>query len=166
MKRIRRAVLFEGIIGILALGISTAAMAQTGECARAGLKRITEQFLTALVAHSPASAPLAANVRYTEDGIVVPVGNGVWETVTKLTFKRGMVDTRKCGTYTQTILAEKNNPKPVLYGVRLKVGNNRISEIEAIVVRGKQVLDAPAIIATKHQDWEATLPGHPGPGVW
>lgn len=60
--------------------------------------------------------------------------------------------------HTQAILDEIDNPKPVLYGVRLKVDNNKISEIEAIVVRGDQVLDVPAILATKDQDWEAILP--------
>ena len=50
------------------------------------------------------------------------------------------------------------NGKPMLYGVRLKIDNEKISEIEAIVVRGKEVLDVPAILATKDQDWESALP--------
>ena len=158
MKRILRTVLFQGVIWLLVLGFNTAAIAQTGGCSREDLKSITDKFLTALVAHSASSVPLAVNVRYTENGLDVPVGKGVWDTATKITFKRGMVDTHQCGTHTQTILEEKDNPKPVLYGVRLKVENNKISEIEAIVVRGKQVLDVPAILATKDQDWEAILP--------
>lgn len=158
MKRVLRSALFEGVVCFLALGISTAAIAQTGACTREGLKSITDKYFTALVAHDTASVPLAANVRYTENGIEVPVGKGVWQTAVKTTFKRGMADTRKCGTHTQAILEEKDNPKPVLYGVRLKIVDNRISEIEAIVVRGKQVLDVPAILATRDQDWEAILP--------
>ena len=69
-----------------------------------------------------------------------------------------MVDTQKCGTHTQAVMEEKDNPKPILYGVRLKVEENKISEIEAIVVRGEQVLDVPAILATKDQDWDILPP--------
>ncbi|MEJ2245881.1 MAG: hypothetical protein P8Y80_07375, partial [Acidobacteriota bacterium] len=145
-------------IWFLALGINTAAIAQTDECTRENLNSITDKFFSALEAHSPTSAPLASNVRYTENGIEVPVGNGVWETVLKTTFKRGMVDTQKCGTHTQAVMDEKDNPKPILYGVRLKVEENNISEIEAIVVRGAQVLDVPAILATKDQDWNILPP--------
>jgi len=158
MKRELRSTLFGVFVCFLALGISSAAFAQTGECTRENLNSVTDKFFSALEAHNPASAPLASNARYTENGIEVPVGKGVWETVTKTTFKRGMADAKKCGTHTQAIMEEKDNPKPVLYGVRLKVEENKISEIEAIVVRGDQVLDVPAILATKDQDWDILPP--------
>ncbi len=153
MKNILRGMLFGGCIWFGALGIAMTAFAQTGECTRENLNSITDKFFSALEAHNPAHAPLASNARYTENGIEVPPGKGVWETVTKTTFKRGMADTQKCGTHTQAVMEEKGNPKPILYGVRLKVEDNTITEIEAIVVRGEQVLDVPAILATKDQDW-------------
>ena len=158
MKRVLRSTLFGGFIWFLALGINTAAIAQTDECTRENLDSITDNFFSALEAHNAAGAPLASNVRYTENGIEVPIGKGVWETVIKTTFRRGMVDTQKCGTHTQTVMEEKDNPKPVLYGVRLKVDENKISEIEAIIVRGDQVLDVPAILATTDQDWDILPP--------
>ena len=40
----------------------------------------------------------------------------------------------------------------------LKVDKEKISEIEAIVARGKEVLDVKAILDTKDQDWEGILP--------
>lgn len=158
MKNIPRRMIPGAVVWIFALGINTAAIAQTDACTRENLRDITDQFFTALEAHDISSVPLAADVRYTENGMEVPAGKGVWETAVKTTFKRGMVDTQKCGTHTQAILEEKDNPKPVLYGARLKVEANRISEIEAIVVRGDQVLDVPAIMATEDQDWELIMP--------
>lgn len=158
MNKVQRCVLFAGMSWFLALGLNTAAAAQTDGCTREDLKGITDKYFTALVSHDTSKVALAADVRYTENGIEVPAGKGVWETAMKTTFKRGMVDTQKCGTHTQAILEEKGNAKPVLYGVRLKVEANRISEIEAIVVRGEQVLDVPAILATRDQDWEEALP--------
>jgi hypothetical protein len=158
MKSVLRWALLGGAIWFLVLGSNIAAMAQSGgqACTRESLKAITDKFFAALVAHNPSSLPLASGVKYTENGIAVEVGKGFWETAGKLTFKRGMMDTQQCGTHTQTVIEEDG--KPMLYGVRLKVDNEKISEIEAIVVRGKQVLDVPAILATKDQGWEVILP--------
>jgi hypothetical protein len=158
MKNVLRWALLGGAIWLLVLVSNTAAIAQSSSpaCTRESLKAITDKFFTALEAHNPSSLPLASGVKYTENGTVVAVGEGFWKTAGKLTFKRGLIDTQKCGTHTQTIIEEDG--KPMLYGVRLKVDKENISEIEAIVVRGKEVLDVPAILATKDQDWEDILP--------
>jgi hypothetical protein len=158
MKSVLRWTLLGGAIWFLVLGCNTAAIAQTSgqACTRENLKAMTDKYLAALEAHDPSSLPLASGVRYTENGMVVDVGKGLWETAGKLMFKRGMVDAQKCGTHTQTIIEEDG--KPMLYGFRLKIDNQKISEIESIIVRGQQVLDVPAILATKDQDWEAILP--------
>lgn len=160
MKRAIQSSLFGGAIWLLASGCSTVPIAPSGDstCTREGLKAITDNFFTALEAHKPSSVPLTPNVKYTENGIEIPIGKGVWETAGKTTFKRGMVDLRKRGTHTQAVIEEKGNPKPMLYGVRLKIDKEKISEIEAIVVRGEQVLDVPALLATQDQDWEGILP--------
>lgn len=158
MKSVPRWTLSGIAILLFVLASSAAATAQSSGqgCTREGLKAITDKFFAALESHNPSSVPLASGVRYTENGIVVAVGKGSWETAGKLTFKRGLIDTQKCGTHTQTIIDE--NGKSMLYGVRLKVDKEEISEIEAIVVRGKEVLDVKAILDTKDQDWEGILP--------
>jgi hypothetical protein len=168
MNRVLRSILVGGVILLSTYGCdtnattttteTTAKTAGSGECTRDSLKGITDNFLTALESHNPSGVPLASNVRYTENGIEVPAGKGVWETIEKITFKRGMVDTKKCGTHTQTVIQEKDQEKPTLYGVRLKVEEEKISEIEAIVVRGEQVLGVPEILATKDQDWDILPP--------
>ncbi len=158
MKSILRGALFGAVLGILVMGNTTPPAAQSSgqACTRESLKAITDQFLSALETHSPSRLPLASGARYTENGTAVAVGKGVWETAGKLMFRRGLIDTQKCGTHTQTIIDE--NGQPMLYGVRLKVDQGKISEIEAIVVRGKQVLDVKAILDTRDQDWESILP--------
>jgi hypothetical protein len=158
MKSVLGGGLLSGAIWFLILSSNTAAIAQSSgqACTREGLMAITGQFLAALQAHNPSGVPLASNVKYTENGIVVPVGEGFWNTAGKLVFKRGLIDTEKCGTHTQTIIEEDG--KPMLYGFRLKVDEGKISEIESIVVRGKEVLDVKAILDTKDQDWEGILP--------
>lgn len=157
IKRLRRALL--GGMVVISLAVSgTAAVAQSGGqgCTRESLKAATDKFFAALEAHNPSAAPLASNVRYTENGIETAVGKGTWETAGKTTFRRMMADTKKCGTHTQAVIEE--NGQPMLYGVRLKVDNDKISEIEAILARGKQVLDVKAVLDSKDQDWEGILP--------
>lgn len=158
MKKALRWGLSGGVIWFLVLVCSTAAIAQSGgqACTREGLKAITDNFFAALEAHNPSAVPLASGVRYTENGLVVAVGKGTWETAGKTVFKRGLFDTQKCGTHTQAIIDE--NGKSLLYGVRLKIEKEKISEIEAILARGKEVLDVKAILDTKDQDWEGILP--------
>src|SRR5215813_366218 len=53
-------------------------------CDRTCLKDVMTKYLDSLVAHDPKKAPLAANVRVTEDAKVLPVGDGFWKTATKL----------------------------------------------------------------------------------
>jgi hypothetical protein len=153
MKNLLRLALLGGALSFILFG-GISATAQT--CTREGLKAITDKYLAALATHKPAGVPFAYGVKYTENGLAVELGKGAWETAGKTTFKRGLIDTKKCGTHTQAIIDE--NGKPMLYGFRLKIEKNQISEIEAIVVRGKEVLDVPAIMATKDQDWESIIP--------
>jgi hypothetical protein len=146
-------------IWYVAFGSNTAAMAQSGAsaCTRESLKAITDKFLAVLEAHNPAGAPLASGMKYTENGLEVAIGKGFWETAGKTTLKRTMIDTQKCGTHTQAIIEEKGSP--MLYGVRLKIDKEKISEAEAIVIRAKQqVGDVNVIMETKNLDWEGILP--------
>jgi hypothetical protein len=156
MKRVQKWAVLIVVVLFSMVGVNTAGAAGETECTRDGLKAIAGQFLTSLESHNPADAPLASNARYTENGIEVATGKGTWETAGKVIFKRTMVDTKKCGTHTQTVIEE--NGKQILYGVRLKVDKGNISEIEAIVVRGKEVLDPKSILDTANQDWEDPLP--------
>ncbi len=158
MKSALRSALLGGSIWLMVAGSNAAAIAQPGgqACTRESLKAVADQFFAALQAHNPSMAPLASNARYTENGKEVAAGKGAWETAGKLTFKRQMMDAKKCGTHIQAIIDESG--KPMLYGVRLKVEKEKISEIEAIVVRGKEVLDVQAILDTRDQDWEGILP--------
>ncbi|MBN1906452.1 MAG: hypothetical protein JW927_15285 [Deltaproteobacteria bacterium] len=156
MKRIQKWAIVAVAVIFITIGLSASYTSAETECTRDGLKAITTQFLTSLETHNPSAAPLASNARYTENGIDVATGKGTWETAGKVIFKRTMVDTKKCGIHTQTIIEE--NGKQVLYGVRLKVEKEKISEIEAIVVRGKEVLNPKAILDTAYQDWEEPLP--------
>jgi hypothetical protein len=53
-------------------------------CDRACLRSTLDQYLSAVIAHDPARAPLLVGFRQTENAVVVPFGAGVWKSVTGL----------------------------------------------------------------------------------
>ncbi|MCL2877293.1 MAG: hypothetical protein FWF13_00770 [Acidobacteria bacterium] len=183
MKRIVPWVL---AVGLMVGGSLNSAFAADA-CTRDGLKAIIGKYFAALEAKDPSSLPLATNVKFTENGVAMPVGQGLWKTAGKVLLKRDLLDTFKCGTHSNVVIEEpytapkpaakpeaktapgfgsrvtppaEGTPRPILYGVRLKIEGDKISEIEAFVARETEfAFNAPAILAdTKDQDWESIIP--------
>jgi hypothetical protein len=154
-------------------------------CTRDGLKGIIGQYFNALEARNPSGLPLAATVKFTENGVEMPVGEGFWKTAGKVLLKRDLLDTYKCGTHSNVVIEEKYTaPKttapaakaspfaglsakppadgairPILYGVRLKIENQQIAEIETFVARETEfAFNAANVLETKDQDWESIIP--------
>ncbi|MBN2320903.1 MAG: hypothetical protein JXR49_17625 [Acidobacteria bacterium] len=153
------------------------------DCTRESLKGTIDKFFTALEAHDPSQLPLASDVKYTENGIEKSVGEGLWKTAGKVLLRRDLLDTQVCSTHSNVVIEEPFDPetigppgmslpgmeprelpeegtlRPIMYGVRLKVVNDRISEIEAIIAREHEfAFTVESQLATKDQDWESILP--------
>jgi len=180
MKRIARCFL---ALVIMAGGSLVSAYAQSA-CTRDGLKGIIGQYFSALEARKPSSLPLAAKVKFTENGVEMPVGEGFWKTAGKTLLKRDLLDTYKCSTHSNVVIEEKYTPpkatapapksafadlsakppaegaiRPILYGVRLKVVNQKIAEIETYVARETEfAFNAANVLETKDQEWESIIP--------
>jgi hypothetical protein len=127
--------------------------------------------LVAMLARDPSEAPLASDVRYTENGPALPVGEGLWRTLTAL------------GPYRVDLASapERDGDPALFYGIvetdipgqlALRVrqtSDGRISEIEALIVRqevamlgkliGTDTLFAPPQLA----DFDATRFKAPAP---
>jgi hypothetical protein len=180
----RMALLFT-VICLMALGGVSSADVQKDEsgCTREVLKGFIDKYFAALEAHDPSGLPLASDVKYTENGVELPVGKGFWQTAGKTLLRRDLIDTQKCGTHSNVVieepfdpetigppgmalprikpreLPEKGNSRPIMYGVRLKIKNDKISEIEAIIAREHEfAFNVEGQLATKDQDWESILP--------
>ena len=105
-------------------------------CDRECLRGMITSYLGALVAHDPKALPLAANVRFTEDTVEMPLGEGLWKTASGLgTFRQDIIDVRAGVAGTHVVMQEKG--AAVLFQVRLKVVSGKISEIETTVVRNQ-----------------------------
>ena len=114
---------------LLALGVQTSA---AQECDRACLKNAMTTYLNALVAQDPSKAPLAANVRFTEDAKELKVGDGFWKKATRLgDYRQDFIDVKEQVIASWVIVEESGRPAKLT--ARLKVANGRITDIETLV---------------------------------
>jgi hypothetical protein len=117
--------------------ISKAAPSPATTCDRECLRGFITQYLDAMIAHKPDSLPVAANVRFTEDCKDIKLGEGIWKNVSRLTdYRRDILDVRD-GVAVSFLVVEENK-LPVLFVMRLKIVDKKITEIETTAVRNKE----------------------------
>jgi hypothetical protein len=134
----RHFVLAAGALAII--GFSPAFAAQPATCNRACLEGFAERYFDAVVVNDPAKVPLSPNVRFTEDGQRLLIGDGLWNTMKGKGKYRLFVTDVPAGSV--TVLAtiqedhrEANNFNGSLISLRLRVQNQQITEVEQIVFR-------------------------------
>jgi hypothetical protein len=103
-------------------------------CDRTCLEGFVDRYLEALVAHDPFGLPLAPAVAFSENAQRLPLGDGLWNTATGLGEYRLYVSDPEGGQvgFFGTVL---ENGGLVALALRLKLENQRIAEIETLVVR-------------------------------
>ncbi len=126
----------------LAFGLGLSAVlfatnARGADCDRECLRDHISDYLDALVAHDPGKLAVAPNVRFTEDTKDLKLGEGFWKTAGKLSqYRQDIIDVREGIAASQVIVEEGG--KPVMLMLRLKVANNKLTEIETMVVHTKE----------------------------
>jgi len=126
-----------------ALLAATLSARAAGTCDRACLEGFVDRYLDAVLAHNPQLVPLASNVRYTEDGQHLEIGDGLWRTLHAKGHYRLFVDDVAAGqvAFFGTIEEEHRDPAkgtPVLMALRLKVKDGKITEIEELLARDEK----------------------------
>ena len=118
----------------LFLFASLAAIASAQQCDRACLNGWVDKYLEAVVAHDAKRLPITANVKYTENGQRLNLDDGFWNTATAIgTYKLYVPDVRMGNAAFIGTMREAG--AAVTVGLRLKVENGKIPEIETIVIR-------------------------------
>jgi len=154
-------------VGAAVGAVLTLAAAQAGAqpagCDRACLEGFIERFFDAYVQHDPQQLPLTADVRYTENGQRLELGDGSWRSMVGKGGYRLFVTDPEAGqaTVIATLREEaNNNPEGalVLIAVRLKVEAQRISEIETFVVRSAQAAERVEKLGKPHPLYLQTIP--------
>jgi hypothetical protein len=110
-------------------------------CDRACLENFVDQYMDALIAHDPKKLPMTARVKNTEDGVRLDPGDGFWRTaLAKGSYRIFVSDTEAGQVAFIGTMREVNAPmpNPVIIGIRLKIENRQVSEIENLVVRDVQ----------------------------
>jgi hypothetical protein len=104
----------------------------SGDCDRACLQELAEQFIGALLAHDPGKVALAKGVRYSENSVPLPIPDGFWKNATGVRNYRLYIADPEWGTVGFYARMYQNGD-PVIVSTRLRVYNRQLTEIETIV---------------------------------
>ena len=105
----------------------------TGDAGRESLIRLMDQYLEALVKHDPSGVPLDSNVKLVENITPIPIGEGLWKTITGGPTEFKIYISDPVGGQIGFMGMIENEGNPRLLGARLKVVNGRITEIDHMV---------------------------------
>jgi hypothetical protein len=128
---------------ILIVVITAAALqAADKSCDHACLQGIVDSYFDALAKHDPSKLPVAASIRFTENGKELKLGEGFWKTAGASSYRLYVLDPNSGDAAAQAVVAE--NGALDTFFVRLKLKNKRIVEAETLVCRkGEAVFFAP-----------------------
>lgn len=103
-------------------------------CDRACLQGLIDQYLTALAAHDYKRVSWANSVTFTENGVALMPGDGLWATATGLGTYKMNIDEPEAGAAAALAVVQENGVDALL-ALRIKVINGKISEAETQVAR-------------------------------
>ncbi|HEV2703501.1 MAG TPA: nuclear transport factor 2 family protein [Steroidobacteraceae bacterium] len=122
------------ILALGVLGTSVPLPARAAACDRSCLKSVLDRYLTAVTRHDPSAAPLAPSYRHTENAINIPLGKGVWQSVTGLgQVQRRYLDPVSGQAAYYGIVAEGS--QLAIVTARLRIENRSITEAEWYIAR-------------------------------
>lgn len=151
------------VFALVAAGTLQTAFAQ--DCNRACLASFVTQYLDAMVAHNPSKLPVSAKVRFTEDGVEMKLGEGLWKDISKVRpYRLDILDTRQ-GVAASHVVVEAAGA-PALFVLRLKIARKKITEVETQVTRTQKegalfaidALQAPSPAMITAPDRTARMP--------
>jgi hypothetical protein len=148
---------------VLLIVAITAARLPAATCDRACLQGIIDSYLDALAKHDPSKLPVAASVKFTENGKELKLGEGFWKTAGASTYRLYAIDPQAGDAAAQAVVAE--NGELDTFFVRLKVKAGKISEAETLVCRKGQagffapekMTAAPALYGEPVKDSERSV---------
>ncbi len=128
------------------------------DCDRACLNGFLDQLIAAMVKHDSSTLPLARDVKYTENGQLLKIGDGFWGTASSLPTYKIYADDPQAGQ-AMFMGVLKENGAPVIFCVRLKIELHRITEIEAIIARKEAgSIAQPENLVTPNPIFSETVP--------
>jgi hypothetical protein len=106
-----------------------------GDCDRQCLESFMVSYVSAMRDRDPSKAPFAPNVRFTENSVEMPIGEGLWATVSDIDPAAGMIAADIETGNTAWFGHAYEHGKLVFLGIRIKVDGGMITEAESVVAR-------------------------------
>ena len=159
--------MFRTVLMALGLALAVPVSAQSygersalprGDCDRQCLESFVTAYVSALRDKDASRAPLAANIRFTENSVEMPIGEGLWATVSAVDPADGMIasDTETGNAAWFGHASEHGNL--VFLTLRIRVDGGKITEAETVVARKTGM---PLIFGTgkepHHPAWKQAL---------
>jgi hypothetical protein len=113
---------------------ANASPAKADDCDRTCLNDFVDQYIAAVAAHDPAKLPHTANVRYSENNVEMPLGEGLWQTSDGWGSYKVYVADPQAGEVGFLAVANEDGNLSCFAG-RLKVAGQKVSEIEIVAAR-------------------------------
>jgi len=127
-------------------------------CNRECLYGYLNQYLKALAAKNPAGLPLAANVNFSENNVMMKVGDGLWNTITAIGsggVQFADVPEAEVGYLGVVQEGKMNSP----FAMRMKIRDGKIVSIETVVARSTGTFPQPTLDHFAKRHWfEGMLP--------
>jgi hypothetical protein len=140
---------------LLTVGGSCPAWAQA--CDRSCLEGMLDRYVEALAARTPGRLPLAASALFTENGQRLELGDGLWHTVTgRGGYALKLADVEAGQAVLMGTIREAD--MPTILVVRLKVAQQRIAEIETLVIRNQMAAESLDTIGAPRAAWSQPVP--------
>lgn len=95
---------------------------------------IADQYLDALVKKDSSRAPWAPHVKFTENGVQLKIGDGLWNTINaKRNYNLKLADPQEGQVAVIEVVEEHGYP--AILAARIKVENRQITEVETVLSR-------------------------------
>jgi hypothetical protein len=122
------------------MGMAASSFASAQDCDRGCLENWVDRYLDAVIDNDPAALPVTRDVRFTENGQRLEIGDGLWRSMkSKGHYRLFVTDVPAQQVALLTTLAEDDRDPagsvPALMALRLKIEGDRVSEIEQLVIR-------------------------------
>ena len=149
------------IAACLLYTISASLFAAT--CDRACLEGYVDKYFAAVIDNNPAAVPLAPEARFTENGQKLAIGDGLWNTMKATGPYRLFVTDPEAGQVALLTTIEEDHREPdkgtpALMALRLKVQNDRITQIEQFIVRNEDAAKRVAAMGQPHAVYLEAIP--------
>ena len=143
--------------------VATTATSRAASCDRACLEGWVDRYFAAVIADDPKAVPLAPNVRFTENGQVLPVGEGLWKSMKGSGHYRLTVADPDAGQIALITPVVEDHADPTkgtaaLLALRLKIADGRITEIEQVVERNEMTAQRVEALGAPRAAFSTPIP--------